>query len=234
MKRTPSHPGRSAFTLVELLVVIGIIALLMSILLPTLARVKEQANGIKCMANARELTKAWLMYADNHKGVVARSMTGPNEWVDNGDTEAAVTGGTLFPYAQSPGVYHCPADNLQRYRSFSLNDYWGGAWSAYQHVQKLSQVRKTTEVFVFIEEWDRRGFNQGSFVIDAYPSYRWVDYPAVFHGTGTTFTFADGHAEIYNWDEKRTREIQTNYAVHDGSTDIRKVQRVIGFGYPNQ
>ena len=62
---------RRAFTLVELLVVIGIIAILISILLPVLNRVKEQANATKCAANLRELSKMWFQYANENKGLSA-------------------------------------------------------------------------------------------------------------------------------------------------------------------
>jgi prepilin-type N-terminal cleavage/methylation domain-containing protein len=56
-----------AFTLVELLVVIGIIALLLSILLPALSRVKEASNRAKCLANIAELGRAVLLYAHDNK-----------------------------------------------------------------------------------------------------------------------------------------------------------------------
>ncbi len=71
---TTSLPGSAnrplAFTLVELLVVIGIIAVLISILLPTLTRVREQANSLKCQSNLRQIGVAVRMYAVANKDYV--------------------------------------------------------------------------------------------------------------------------------------------------------------------
>jgi len=220
------------FTLVELLVVIGIIALLISILLPSLGRAREQAKVTQCLSNLRELTKAWMLYADEHKGVVSPAMTGPGQWVDNGDTETAMTDGALWPYIKHLGVYHCPSDTFDRVRSYSMNDFWNGSWGTYKHVKKIQQVKNTTEVFVFLEELDFRGYNQGSFVIDPYPSWRWVDYPAIWHRHGTAFSFADGHAEFWTWSDQRTWEIMTNYVDTPNNEDIRRLQKAIGFGSP--
>ena len=58
----------SAFTLVELLVVMSIISLLMSILVPSLNKVRESANSLHCRSNLRGLTLAWSMYVSDNDG----------------------------------------------------------------------------------------------------------------------------------------------------------------------
>ena len=57
---------RKGFTLIELLVVIAIIAILMAILLPALNRAKEQGKRAVCLFNLKQLTFAWLLYADDY------------------------------------------------------------------------------------------------------------------------------------------------------------------------
>lgn len=64
-----------AFTLVELLVVIGIIALLVSMLLPALNKSRQQAVSIKCMSNLKQVGNAFMMYANDNHG-----------WLPPGDT----------------------------------------------------------------------------------------------------------------------------------------------------
>ena len=61
---------KTGFTLVELLVVISIIALLTSILLPSLAQARLQARSVHCMMNLRTLSHGWHMYADDNHDVL--------------------------------------------------------------------------------------------------------------------------------------------------------------------
>src|SRR5438105_2139955 len=60
--------SRRAFTLVELLVVIGIIAVLIGILLPVLGRARDQANTTACMATLRSLGQTLAIYTSENKG----------------------------------------------------------------------------------------------------------------------------------------------------------------------
>src|SRR5688500_2949003 len=57
-----------AFTLVELLVVIGVIALLVSIILPSLASARRSSNSVKCLSNLRQLGNAFMLYSNESKG----------------------------------------------------------------------------------------------------------------------------------------------------------------------
>jgi len=86
----PRRPGSGAFTLVELLVVIGIIALLISILMPALSKAREQANAVKCMSNQRNLGNALVLFTQEHQGFL------PKAWFNDGPIGSGISGKMTF------------------------------------------------------------------------------------------------------------------------------------------
>src|SRR5258706_14474497 len=71
------------FTVVELLVVIGIIGILIAILLPALRRAKESANSVACQSNIRQLATAFLLFAQDHQNELPGNQydkKNPVEW----------------------------------------------------------------------------------------------------------------------------------------------------------
>jgi prepilin-type N-terminal cleavage/methylation domain-containing protein/prepilin-type processing-associated H-X9-DG protein len=121
-----------AFTLIELLVVIAIIALLMAIFIPVLRSAREQGYRAVCLSNLKQLTLAWLAYADEHDGkLVMGSAMGVSRIIDQrtGYTPIILEGwvreaflfpesrtalienpykGALWPWIKNVDVYRCP------------------------------------------------------------------------------------------------------------------------------
>ena len=99
--------AKRGFTLVELLVVIGIIALLIALLLPSLSKAREQSNRVKCLSNLRSLGQGMYLYADAFRG---RLPNGNSPSSGDPDKGFQVLVPFCADYAQT-GVFYCPSDN---------------------------------------------------------------------------------------------------------------------------
>lgn len=99
MKHRSNIP--TAFTLIELLVVVAIVAVLLSILLPSLAAGREQSKSTKCLANLHQMGLCAHMYADENRDryPISSSIDQHGGWIQ-----------TLLPYAQDKLLYRCPSD----------------------------------------------------------------------------------------------------------------------------
>jgi prepilin-type N-terminal cleavage/methylation domain-containing protein/prepilin-type processing-associated H-X9-DG protein len=131
-----------------------------------------------------------------------------------------VISGPLFSYAPNAHVIHCPGDlraALPAGGGFAWDSYSGvlgingeagyGAISFSNMIFKSTQLVHPAERILWVEECDGRGDNLGSWDFqpgspqDNFKSQtpQWVDSPAAYHGTTSTFSFADGHVEAHKW-----------------------------------
>jgi prepilin-type N-terminal cleavage/methylation domain-containing protein len=112
---------RKGFTLIELLVVISIIALLLSILMPALQRVKKQARTIACQANLHHWGSIFSMYLDDYEGKFSEfSPDGEHIWIE-----------LMRPYYTDQDICLCPT-TLKSWMDGVLGTFVAWDWRAYE------------------------------------------------------------------------------------------------------
>ncbi|HEY2584882.1 MAG TPA: type II secretion system protein [Tepidisphaeraceae bacterium] len=143
MRRGRPHNG---FSLVELIVVIGVIGVLIAMLLPALRVVRENAQRIKCQANLRQIGFALQMYANSNKGWLP-SWSGWHSTAFPADSsqEPSWCGKLADWLSPDSAVYQCPSfpQDPMKLHNYFIEAVWANANG--MHATKLSDIRHSSE-----------------------------------------------------------------------------------------
>ncbi len=250
-RQASRHRG---FTLLELLTVIATIAILAALLLPILGKAKIKAQRTTCLSNLRQLSVAWMLYADENHGFLPESypVNNPDVWVQGDMSNPGEAGnadliraGKLYPYNQSLGIYHCPADRgvtingnlVPTLRSYSMNCFMGGRDPSIGNIpdtaaafvpfySKESDIPAPAELWVMLEE-DERSINDGFFVTDP-TAQVWIDLPAMSlhrHDWSFTLNFADGHSSFWRVTDPHSFQVTLAQTEQPGNVDLAHLAR---------
>ncbi len=218
-----------AFTLVDLLVVLAVLALLAATLLPALAGGRSDSQSFQCCNNLRQLQRAWLMYADDNNdklpqniaansGRLSSNPLDPNaqpgmpnaNWVlgevsapPGWTNDLLITHGLIYPYLKSTTAFKCPQDTTVRNRSYSMNCWMNGInpWNATAiNYTKVSEFNaKQPPAMACVFIEEHQGSINDGYFAVRLDALFWIDAPASYHDGACGLSFADGRVEIKRW-----------------------------------
>lgn len=200
-----------AFTLVELLVVIGIIGLLISLLLPALGRAREKAKAVQCATQLRQLGQGLQVYAVNYKGTLPAwshvQIAGGNGTGDDSPGDGWTE--QLAPYYAKPDakVYQCPTFNITDRINYFITARYSGKEG--RQTIKFSEIKKQSEFIVsgdctqqwfYPQPWGTNPLGSDDCDKDdaTYKCLVFAGEPGGMnvHKTGNNVLFADGHVDL--------------------------------------
>jgi prepilin-type N-terminal cleavage/methylation domain-containing protein/prepilin-type processing-associated H-X9-DG protein len=216
---------RGGFTLVELLVVIGIIAVLISILLPTLSSARRSANGVKCLASLREIGNAFRLYAvDNHgyypavRDSVQQAAGTEHRWTDmiapmiSKQAKNFSTVGDITKLRLNSVLWGCP--EWTKTTDYSPTSYADQVYNGYgmqyypdmpnSYKSETNAFRSTAARTGYFKEslWTRHGAER---IIVADSRLDYIQLPTAAITTGASYTgytgFSGGTVKLQPWDK---------------------------------
>lgn len=193
--------ARRAFTLVELLVVIALIAILAALLLPALARAKEKGRQTLCASDLYQIVVAALMYADDNDGRF------PAQLADGLPVRAVGGDGgnyydLLMPHLGNPLVWLCPStrDGPGRLMSYHMNGF-----IITTNGLLASSITQPSNTLLIGESGQGTRWDSAYLRPDQEGGYLY-DRPQLHHSGGGNATFVDGHVQWHH-----DRQWNSNY-----------------------